>query len=208
MNPKSEILTRRAPGGFSLVELLVTVALICILSVMMFGFGSARRQHSQKELCRDNLQKLYLALQIYAKDFNGRLPSATNAATAEDALDVLVPRYSADTALFICPGGRDAVPPSGASLRSGKISYAYYAGRRLDDPEAGRQALMSDRQVNTLAKLVGDPVFSTTGRAPGNNHHKYGGNFLMGDGSAQDSPPQAPFPLPIPPGVTLLNPKP
>jgi prepilin-type N-terminal cleavage/methylation domain-containing protein len=208
MNPKSEILSRHTPGGFSLVELLVTVALICILSVMMFGFGSARRQHSQKELCRDNLQKLYLALQIYAKDFNGRLPSATNAATAEDALDVLVPRYSADTALFICPGGRDAALPSGAPLRSGKISYAYYAGRRLEDSAAGQQALMSDRQVSTLAKLAGDQVFSTTGRGPGNNHHKYGGNFLMGDGSAQDSPPLAPFPLPLPPGVTLLNPKP
>jgi len=30
----------------------------------------------------------------------------------------------------------------------------------------------------------------------------------MGDGSAQDSPPPARFPLPLPPGVTLLNPKP
>jgi hypothetical protein len=67
---------------------------------------------------------------------------------------------------------------------------------------------MSDRQVNTDSKRAGEPVFSATGRPPGNNHHKYGGNFLMGDGSALDSPPLAAFSLVITPGVTLLNPQP
>jgi prepilin-type N-terminal cleavage/methylation domain-containing protein len=196
------------PAGFSLIELLVTLAIICILSVMLYGFGSARHQRTQKELCSDNLQKIYIALQIYAQDFSGRLPAATNAATSEAALAVLVPRYAADTALFICPGGRDAALASGAPLQSGKISYAYYQGRRLDDPQAAQQALMSDRQVNTLAKQTGDQVFSITGSSPGNNHHKYGGNFLMGDGAVQASSPLVPFPLPLPPGVILLNPKP
>ena len=196
------------PAGFSLIELLVTLAIICILSVMLYGFGSARHQRTQKELCSDNLQKIYIALQIYAQDFSGRLPAATNAATSEAALAVLVPRCAADTALFICPGGRDAALASGAPLQSGKISYAYYQGRRLDDPQAAQQALMSDRQVNTLAKQTGDQVFSITGSSPGNNHHKYGGNFLMGDGAVQASSPLVPFPLPLPPGVILLNPKP
>jgi len=191
-----------------LIELLVTLAMICILSTMMYGFGSARRQKTQKMLCQDNLQKIFIALQIYAKDSNGRLPAATNAVTSEDVLEVLVPRYSADTSLFICPGGRDAALPAGGSLRQGKISYAYYEGRRLEDGQAAEQVLMSDRQVNTLAKPIGDPVFSTTGQAPGNNHHKYGGNFLMGDGSVQNSAPVASFSLTLPPGVVLLNPKP
>ena len=195
-------------GGFSLIELLVVVAIMLILSSMMYGFGSSRRQRSQKVLCQDNLQKIYIALQIYAKDFKGELPRATNALTAEEPLGVLVPRYSSDTALFICPGGRDSVPPSGAPLSQGKISYAYYMGERLEDTAPAQLVLMSDRQVNTNSKILGEQVFSLTGKSPGNNHHKFGGNFLLGDGSAQGSTPMAPFSLTVAPGVRLLNPKP
>ena len=58
-------------AGFSLIELLITLALIIVMMVMLYGFGSASRQRSQKKLCADNLQKIYLALQIYANDFGG-----------------------------------------------------------------------------------------------------------------------------------------
>ena len=192
-------------GGYSLIELLITLALLCIMSVMLWGFGSASRQRSQKKLCADNLQKIYLALQIYANDFKGALPQNTNAVTSEEVLDRLVPKYSVDTSIFICPGGRDAQLPSGEPLRNHKISYAYFMGRRLDPPQA---PLMSDRQISTEPKRAGEFVFSPDGKPPGNNHHKYGGNFLLGDGSVQPSPAQLTFSLAAAPGVVLLNPKP
>jgi prepilin-type N-terminal cleavage/methylation domain-containing protein len=199
-------LNRVVPGGgFSLIELLIVIALMAILSAMMYSFGSGRHQRNQKELCGDNLQKIYLALQIYANDFKGALPVSTNAQTSEPVLGVLVPKYSADTSIFICPGGRDPDILPGEPLARNKISYAYYMGRRLGGPEI---VLMSDRQVNTLAKVAGEQVFSENGKSPGNNHHKYGGNFLMGDGSIQNSPAQLTFSLPIEPGIILLNPKP
>lgn len=196
---------RPTPAGFSLVELLVTLALLSVLSVMLYGFGSASHQRSQKKLCSDNLQKIYLALQIYANDFKGALPQTLDAHTSETALALLVPKYTADTTIFICPGGRDALIPSGEPLANHKISYAYYMGRRLNPPSA---VLMSDRQVDTGPKHAGEFAFSSNGSPPGNNHHKYGGNFLLGDGSVQPSPALISFSLPIPPGVVLLNPKP
>jgi type II secretory pathway pseudopilin PulG len=192
-------------AGFSLVELIITLALMIVMSVMLYGFGSASRQRSQKKLCADNLQKIYLAMQIYANDFGCRLPQNTNAATSEPVLDELVPRYTADTSIFICPGGRDSQIPSGEPLGKHKISYAYYMGRRLDTPQS---VLLSDRQVDTQPKVAGEFVFSPNGKPPGNNHHKYGGNFLLGDGSVQPSPAQLTFSLPATPGVALLNPKP
>ncbi|MBW8863573.1 MAG: type II secretion system protein [Verrucomicrobia bacterium] len=191
--------------GFSLIELLVTVALIVIIIALLGSYGSGRQQREQKQLCADNLQKIYLALQIYANDYKGNLPRNTNATTSEEVLDELVPKYTADTTIFICPGGHDSLLPSGEPLSRYTISYAYYMGRRLDDPQ---KVLLSDRQVNTEPKRAGEVVFSLNGKPPGNNHRQYGGNFLMADGSVQDSGTQVPFSLAVTPGVVLLNPRP
>ena len=195
----------RGPAAFSLIELLITLALMIIMFTMLYGFGSAKHQRTQKQLCHDNLQKIYLAMQIYANDFGGKLPQNTNAVTSEDVLGELVPRYTADTSIFICPGGRDAQFASGETLTKHRISYAYYMGQRLD---SSQDVLMSDRQVDSEPKRAGEFAFSRNGKPPGNNHHKYGGNFLMGDGSVQSSGPQLTFSLALQPGVVLLNPKP
>ncbi|HEX5400114.1 MAG TPA: type II secretion system protein [Verrucomicrobiae bacterium] len=191
--------------GFSLIELLVVLALMIILTTMMWGFSSKSHQRSAQRACRQNLEKIYVALQIYANDFSGGLPAITNAETSEAPLSLLVPHYTVDTSIFICPGSKDSPLPSGVSFANHKISYAYYMGQKLGD---ARQPLMSDWQINTLPKRAGDDAFSTTGKAPGNNHSQYGGNFLFGDGHAELSPPKLSFSLATPPGVVLLNPKP
>jgi prepilin-type N-terminal cleavage/methylation domain-containing protein/prepilin-type processing-associated H-X9-DG protein len=199
----------RLRTGFSLIELLITLALIAVLWALMFGFASSRHQRTQKQLCADNLQKIYLALQIYANDDKGALPAYPNAMTSEEPLNKLVPRYSTDTSIFICPGGRDSEIPSGEPLTRHKISYAYYMGLRLtNSSDAAPFVLLSDRQVNTESKQTGQFVFSPDGKSPGNNHHKFGGNFLFSDGSVQPSDAQLTFSLAVPPGVVLLNPKP
>lgn len=197
------------PAGFTLVEMVISFALMAILAWMMYGFASGRHQRNQKELCADNLQKIFLALQIYANDYRGVLPLQTNATTAEEPLGLLVPKYSADTSIFICPGGRDSEIPAGDPLSRRKISYAYYMGRRLASTDSAPGfVLLSDRQVDTEPKRAGECAFSGDGKSPGNNHHRFGGNFLFSDGSVQASQPVLTFSLPCPPGVVLLNPKP
>jgi prepilin-type N-terminal cleavage/methylation domain-containing protein/prepilin-type processing-associated H-X9-DG protein len=200
---------RHTTAGFSLTEMIITMALVLIMAWLMYGFASGRHQRSQKQLCADNLQKIYLALQVYANDFGGMLPLNTHAQTSEVVLNVLVPKYSADTSIFICPGGRDWQIPAGEPLSKHKISYAYYMGRRLTPAEnATPFALASDRQVDAEPKRAGECIFSMDGKSPGNNHHKFGGNILFSDGSVQNSGSQLTFSLACPPGVVLLNPKP
>ena len=191
-------------SAFSLIELLVVMAIIAIVSVMMFSFSSPTHQRTQKELCADNLQKIFLGLQIYSDDF-GKFPLNTNAQTSEEVLNVLVPRYTVDTSLFICPGGRDSDIPPGTPIGKNKISYAYYMGVGTN---AAQTVLLSDRQINTSPKNIGEQVFSLDGRSPGNNHGKNGGNFLFTDGSVQKSPRMAAFSLLFSNGLVLLNPKP
>ena len=196
---------RERRNGFTLIELLITLALMSIMAAMLYGFGSRSHQRSQQKLCADNLQKIYLALQVYANDFQGVLPCRSTALSSEDVLDELVPKYTADTTIFICPGGRDSQIPSGQPLRNHKISYAYFMGRRLEGPQT---PLLSDRQVNAEPKRAGEMVFSPDGKPPGNNHHKFGGNFLFSDGSVEFSPAQLTFSLAASPGIVLMNPKP
>lgn len=192
-------------GGFSLIELLISLAIIIILCVMMFGFGSRKNQMTKKQKCQANLQKLYISLQIYANEQADWFPRNTNAVTSEEVLDVLVPQYAADSALFICPGSKDSELSPGASLKSGRISYAYYMGRKQSDAVA---PLLSDRQVDTKPKVAHTQVFSDDGKKPANNHHKYGGVFLFTDGNTQLSSADAPVALPLGTNVILLNPKP
>src|SRR5690349_3467533 len=80
--------------GFSLIEMLISLAIILILFTMMYGFGSRSNQMNQKKKCQSNLQKMYIALQIYSNDSHGKFPIVTNATSSEDPLDMLVPRYS------------------------------------------------------------------------------------------------------------------
>jgi type II secretory pathway pseudopilin PulG len=192
-------------GAFSLLELLITMAIIIVLYTLMFGFGAKQNQLRQKTKCRSNLQKLYVSLQIYANDSRGMFPVATNATTSEAALGVLMPRYTADNSIFICPGSKDKRLSPDDSLTNSRISYAYYMGHSEKDTSG---VLMSDRQLNTAAKSIGELVFSDNGKKPANNHHKYGGSFLFADGTMNSSPPVLTIPLPLTTNIILLNPKP
>jgi len=192
-------------GAFSLIELLIALAIIIILFTMMYGFGSKKHQLTQKQKCLANLQKIFIGLQIYATEHGERFPVASNAQTSEDVLNLLVPQYTADNSIFICPGSKDRALPPGESLRRGRISYAYYMGRRATETQA---VLLSDRQLNQWAKTIGSPVFSADGKKPANNHHKFGGNFLLGDGSGQSTPALTAIALPLATNIVLLNPKP
>ncbi len=168
------------------------------------GVGVGGGPPSQKTACAENLQKIYVALQIYSADCAGKFPNAPGARTSEEPLDLLVPRYTAEPALFICPGSKGVPAPTGQSLRANRISYAFWMGRQAIDNQS---PLLSDELVDTLPKTAGQAAFSNTGNPPGNNHGAKGGNFLFCDGSVTSTANAPDFPQPQPPGVVLLNPK-
>jgi len=194
--------TVQARAGFSLVEMLVTLVILIILMTLYWGPNSASRQRALKSTCGKNLSKLYVAMDIYATEHDGKFPEVPGARTSEEALVVLVPRYTSDTSLFVCPGSQDsALAPD--VFQKGRISYAYYMGLTPKNS----QPLMSDRQVDTSSKSAGQFAFSPNGKAPGNNHRKFGGNFLFPDGRVESTPAKLPFSATLSPGVVLLNPR-
>ena len=195
----------RNAHGFSLVELLVVMAIVLVLYATMYGPSSASGQAKRRAQCAQQLQQMHLMLTLFAGEHDGAFPAARSS-TSEGALSQLVPLYTTDTSVFICPGSGHAALPGAQPFADRRISYAYCAGLKRDaDPAA---MLVADALANTRAKLNGDTLFSTTGSAPGNNHRTSGGNILFVDGHVEMPGPIAPRALPIPPGATLLNPKP
>lgn len=192
-------------SAFSLIELLLVIAIIAVLSTMFFSFSSPNHQRVAQKSCEANLQKIFIAMDIYARDNAEKFPAVTNALTSEEPMQLLVPKYSADTSIFTCPGSKDSPLSPGEPLAKHKISYAYYMGQSRGLTQS---ALMSDAQVNTNSKTAGEQIFSTTGKAPGNNHSKFGGNVLFGDGRVEMTPARLAFSLVVTQGVVLLNPKP
>ena len=117
-----------------------------------------------------------------------------------------MPKYSADTTIFICPGSKDASLPSGVSFEQQNISYAYYMGRQLTGAPA---ALMSDRQVDTSAQAAGQPLFSATGQPPRRQPQQVRRQRALHRRPRRNpAPPAAALVLPLGDGVALLNPKP
>jgi prepilin-type N-terminal cleavage/methylation domain-containing protein len=194
---------KTSSAGFSLVELLVVLALLLILTVMSTSRFSASARHRDLANCQKSVQKIYLALSIFRSD-NGFFPYLKDAANSEAVLTLLIPKSTTVTEMFICPGSRDKELPEGESFANRRISYAYYMGRGTnDDPN---NILLSDWQVNTAPKESGAQLFSPDGKAPGNNHYAEGGNLLACGGDISGSGPKAKRDLRFTEPVRLLNP--
>jgi len=179
------------------------MALMLLLFTMYWSFAAKGKSPSRLKGCQKNLEKIYVALDIFATEHGSRFPVVTNAQTSAGALAGLLPLYTVDTTVFICPGSGDSPLASGESIAKKKISYAYFMGRGRAN---GVEVLMSDQLVDALPKAAGQMAFSMTGKSPGNNHEKIGGNFLFTDGHVEATPATLPFSLVIPPGIVLLNP--
>jgi len=187
------------------VELLVVLALLLILTVMSTSHFNSSARHRDLARCQTNLQKVYLALSIYHSD-NGAFPFLKDAPNSAAALSLLIPKSTTVTEMFICPGSHDKALPEGESFARRRISYAYYMGRSTNNSAA--EVILSDWQVNDLPKTQGRPLFSSDGKKPANNHGKDGGNLLLVNGEVIGCGTNAPRDLPVPPGITLLNPMP
>src|SRR5215471_3656240 len=98
--------------AFSLLELLIVIAIMLLLTTLYWGGRSDKGARRKQAACLNNLQKMYIAMEIYSNEQNGKFPELAGAATSEEALALLVPKYNADLSLFICPGSKDLpLPP-------------------------------------------------------------------------------------------------
>jgi len=78
--------------GFTLVELMVVIAIIAILASLLLPVLSKTRAQAQSTLCKNNLRQVGIALATYVSDAN-RYPSINDWGTRKLWMDVLYPYY-------------------------------------------------------------------------------------------------------------------
>jgi prepilin-type N-terminal cleavage/methylation domain-containing protein len=199
-------LSKNSPArAFSLIELMLVVLILCVLTILSMNQLSGSNRDKVRAACQKNLQTIYLSLSIYANDNKGQFPVLKDATSSEQPLSMLVPRYTTVTEMFICPGSGNRALPEGESFARRRISYAYYMGRTTND--APEDVIVSDRQVDTSPKRMGQQVFSADGKKPPGNHGSHGGNYIMLNGEAVSSSAIAKRDFLFGTNVTLLNPR-
>ncbi len=73
------ILMRRPPSnflrrGFTLIELWVVMAILCILVALLLPALKAARDEAQRVVCMSNLKQMHLGFYLYAEDYEDYLP--------------------------------------------------------------------------------------------------------------------------------------
>jgi prepilin-type N-terminal cleavage/methylation domain-containing protein/prepilin-type processing-associated H-X9-DG protein len=68
----------RSAAGFSLIELLVVVAIVALLAAILFPVLSQAREKGRQAACLSNLHQLGLAFQQYLADHESTYPSCDN----------------------------------------------------------------------------------------------------------------------------------
>lgn len=114
---------KHAKSGFTLIEILVVIAIVVLLAALLFPVFQSVRARSRTTVCISNLKQLGLAISQYAADYDDRLPYAPNPSTKEvisrpqsyygeplDSIAATLPDirfalkpYGATPALFFCP---------------------------------------------------------------------------------------------------------
>lgn len=194
--------TRRA---FSLLELVLTLGIILVLVTLYWKPSGPSKQARRMAACQVNLQKLFMAMEIYAGEHAGRFPNRPGAESSEGAFELLVPKYTSDLQFFLCPGTGAAALDPDKPLGGQRVSYSLFMGQ---DARGSDIPLVADAlAVTQVSADTNQVIFSSSGKPPGNNHQQAGGNILFTDGHVEKSAGRPNSPWKSKPGVIILNPR-
>ena len=145
-------------NGFTLLELLIVIAIIGIIIISLSPFVKRTREQSRRFECANNLRMIATALYKYAIDNKGQFPVN---------LSDLYPKHIDDVKYFTCPSDVDASEISQGGLDiDTTTSYVFAAGWDMKDPLD--TVLVSDKnyilQKDTNHRAVGGNVLYLGGK--------------------------------------------
>lgn len=104
---------RRLKSGFTLIEILVVIAIISLLAAILFPVFAKARENARRASCMSNQKQLALAILQYAQDYDEHLPSYWNGRTgSEDTWPQQIYPYTKSTQVFYCPSNSSGLDTS------------------------------------------------------------------------------------------------
>ena len=194
--------------GFTLLEVLVLLFIVCILAALLFPIYAGKRESARLSSCQSNLKQIGLGFLQYERDYDEKHPLAYADDDGSDTYDAsldrgwmqLVQPYIKSTAVFQCPNEpSDYSPPLRATdyWYSAPISQT----KQLTDVTKPAQTVLCGDGVAASAALVAThSAITYNGNAPtlkydgeiwdttektngkGGRRHMDGMNFLFCDG--------------------------
>lgn len=179
--------------AFTLVELLVVVAIIALLAALLLPNLGKVRENARRVNCLSNMNGIYKACAAWGLDprdsFRPAFPAGYLVGSNASDIGALVRDKSLGPGIFICPtaagirnkGAAHTIGVSLDQMTSNNCSYHYLAGRSDVD---GNYVLLCD--VNGLGSVDfsdTDPLKPKLKNSWGGNHAGDGGNFVRCSGS-------------------------
>jgi len=136
---------RRRRRGFTLIELMIVIAIIAILAGILIPNFMHARDESQTSACEGNLKQLAAALEEYAVDNAGNYP-ATGVMTAGFMPVTYIANYPLDpvnASLYNFTNGATADCPAAAGTKSYEIidNGGHNAAVKIDNAPAGAKTI-------------------------------------------------------------------
>lgn len=188
--------------GFTLVELIVVIAILALLvSLLVPALDRARNQAEMVE-CRATLKSLGLALSLYAENNNRDYPLAKRFHNPHLELLQLTAEYVQPPKMFYCSANNQPEETfSPANVATGNISYFYFCTKErptnLDTAGFLRRSVKWPRHLKSSSEpdtwLACDIWYS--GSPTSHSWYKRGINYLTTDQSVGFVPesPRATF---------------